>query len=288
MYLLHTASAVLAESSFIRLVGEVFHPVFVMLATVLAAFYGLTASYGVAIVALTVVIMALLMPLTIMNIRSTLAMQRLQPKIARLRERYQGSPNREQLSQELMRLYREEGINPVASGFPALLQLPFLIVLYDVIKGLNNTLTTLVHGHRVAVARPRYIPRSSRMYHHLVAGHGAMNWLGINLALRPLSVHAQWFGFLPYLALILVAVGLHYVQLAQMRKRNPDAVQVNPQMQKVQAFLPILFVYFYLVIPGAVVLSMIVSTVIRIGTQHILFRRGIAEPPPSARADPGG
>ena len=58
MYLFHSASAALAESSLIHLVGELFHPVFVVLATVLAAIYGLTASYGLTIVLLTIVIMA--------------------------------------------------------------------------------------------------------------------------------------------------------------------------------------------------------------------------------------
>jgi membrane protein insertase Oxa1/YidC/SpoIIIJ len=113
-----------------------------------------------------------------------------------------------------------------------------------------------------------------------------MNWLGANLALRPFSAHAQWFAVLLCLALILVAVGLHYIQWAQMRKRNPAAAQENPQMQKVQKFLPILYAFIYLVIPGAVVLYTIVSTMIRIGIQHVLFRSGGSEPPPPVRAGP--
>lgn len=210
-----------------------------------------------------------------------MALQRLQPTIKRLQQQYKGRENREQLNGELMRVYREEGINPAGSCLPLLLQMPVLIVLYDVIKGLSNTLITLVRGHSVAVAQPRYIPTSSRLYHQLVASHGAMNWLGINLALRPLATHAQWFGFLPYLGLVLVAVGLQYVQLAQTRRRSPAAAEANPQMRTVQKFLPILYAYIYLVVPGAVVLYMIVSTAIRMGTQFVLFRRGISDPPPS-------
>jgi membrane protein insertase Oxa1/YidC/SpoIIIJ len=160
--------------------------------------------------------------------------------------------------------------------------MPILVVLYDLIKGLSNTLITVVHGHSIAVAHPRYIPTSSRMYHQLMTTHGAMNWLGINLALRPFSSHAQWFGVIPYLVLVLVAVGLQYVQSAQTRRRSPAAAQANPQMQTVQKFLPILYAYIYLVIPAAVVLYMIVSSAIRIGTQFVLFRNGKAEPPPSA------
>ena len=161
MYLLHAASAALAESSLIHLVGQIFHPIFVVLATTLAAIYGLTASYGLAIIVMTIVIMALLLPLTIRNTRSTMAMQRLQPRIARLRREYRGSENREQLNRELMRVYKEEGVNPAGSCLPLLLQIPILLALYDVIKGLSNTLTTMVRGHSVAIAQPRYIPTSS-------------------------------------------------------------------------------------------------------------------------------
>ena len=279
MYLLHPASAALAESSLIHLVGQIFHPVFVVLATTLAAIYGLTASYGLAIILMTTVIMALLLPLTVRNTRSMVALQRLQPRISRLQREYKGSENREQLNRELMRVYREEGVNPAGSCLPLLLQVPILLALYDVIKGLSNTLTIMVQGHSVAVAHPRYIPTSSRMYHHLMATHGAMNWLGINLSLRPFSAHATVIGVLPYLALVLVAVALQYVQVAQMRRRSPTVVQASPQMQRVQKFLPALYLYIYLVIPEAVVLYIIVSTAIRIGMQFILFRNGPARPP---------
>lgn len=280
MYLLHSAAA-LAERSLVHSVGVIFHPIFVALATVLAAIYGLTASYGLAIVLLTVVIMALLMPLTIRSTRSMMAMQRVAPKIKRLQQEYKGLENREQLNREVMRVYKEEGVNPAGSCLPLLLQMPVLIVLYDVIKGLSNRLITLVQGHSVAIAQPRYVPTSSQLYHQLVASHGAMNWLGINLAVKAFSTHAQWFGFLPYVALVLVAVGLQYVLLAQTKKRSPATPEANPQMRTVQRFLPILYAGIYLVIPAAVVLYMIASTAMRIGTQIVLFRRGTTEPPTS-------
>ena len=118
MFLFHIASAVLADDVLIHLVGEAFHPLFAVLATALAVVYGLTASYGVAIVVVTVVIMVLLMPMTLANIRSMVAMQRLQPKISRLRQEYSGPDSRARLNQELMRLYKEEGIRPAWSCLP--------------------------------------------------------------------------------------------------------------------------------------------------------------------------
>jgi YidC/Oxa1 family membrane protein insertase len=205
----------------------------------------------------------------------------MQPRIRSLQQNFKGREDRERLNQEMMRLYRQEGINPAGGCLPRLVQLAILVVLCDVIRGLNNTLVTVVRGHPVTAALPRYLPNSSRMYHDLVASHGAMNWLGFNLALGPFSAHAQWFGILPYVALILVATGLQYVQLAQVRKRNPIAAKANPQMEKMQKVLPVLYAFIYCVIPGAVILYTIVSTTIRIATQRLLFRPGEADYPPT-------
>ena len=82
---------------------------------------------------------------------------------------------------------------------------------------------------------------------------------------------------LPYFALVALAVGLQYLQMNQMNKRNP-ATQANKQMATLQKFMPILFAYIYFLIPAAVLIYMIVSTLIRIGTQDIIFRTGVVTP----------
>jgi membrane protein insertase Oxa1/YidC/SpoIIIJ len=67
--------------------------------------------------------------------------------------------------------------------------------------------------------------------------------------------------------------------MAQMNTRNKKTGQNVPsQQQTIQKFLPILFAYFYLIIPAAVVLYMIVSTLIRIITQDLMFRAGVSNP----------
>ena len=274
----------LGENSLFHLVGQIFHPVFVVVATVLAAIYGVIPNYAIAIVLLTILIMAILTPLTVKSTKSMIAMQRIQPEITRLRQKYKGPENREQLNQELMRVYKEQGVNPAGSCLPMFLQMPFLIVLYDVIRGLSNTVT--VHGHEVA--SPRYIPTSSKMYHDLVASHGAMVSFGMNLALKPFSHHANWYGYIPYFSLVIAAVVLQFVQMSQMNKRNPGAMQANPQMMKMQKIMPIFFAYIYFLIPAAVVIYMIVSTAIRIGTQDVLFRTGIVQPASERAIPPGG
>jgi YidC/Oxa1 family membrane protein insertase len=264
----------LGENSVIHLIGEIFHPVFVVIATVLAAIYSVVPNYAISIVLLTILIMAVLTPLTVKSTKSMIQMQALQPEIKRLQQKYKGPENREQLSQEMMRLYKERGVNPAGSCLPMFLQMPFLFVLYDVIKGLSNTVK--VHG--VLQPQPRYIPNGSRMHADLIRSHGRIESFGMNLALKPFSHHADWYAYIPYFALVVAAVVLQYVQMSQMTKRNPAAAQANPGMQRMQKIMPVFFAYIYFLIPAAVVIYMIVSTAIRIGTQDILFRTGIVQP----------
>lgn len=91
----------------------------------------------------------------------------------------------------------------------------------------------------------------------------------------------------PISSLFAVAVALQFIQMRQMNSRNKAAAQANPQMQTMQKIMPIFFAYIYFIIPAAVVIYMIVSTMIRIATQDILFRTGIVQPVGSERAIPG-
>ena len=290
-------SPLLAENSLIHAIGEIFKPVFTVFATILAFIYGLIPNYAIAIALLTILIMAVLTPLTVKSTKSMIAMQSMQPEIKKLQQKYKGAENREQLNQELMRLYKEQGINPAGGCIPMLLQMPFLIVLYDIIRGITNT---VARGHQYTVgstgktltchaavcAAPRYIPTDSRMAHNLVANHGAMYSFGMNLALKPFSHHSSPAAAIPFFALVAIAVVLQFIQMRQMNSRNPSAAQANPQMQTIQKIMPIFFAYIYFLIPAAVVIYMIVSTLIRIGTQDIMFRTGIVQPAGAERGIP--
>lgn len=287
----------LAENSLFKTVGDIFHPLFELVATVLAFIYGIVPNYALAIILLTLLIMAILTPLTIKSTKSMLAMQALQPELQKLRQKYKGAENREQLNQEMMRLYRENGVSPTGGCLPMFLQMPALIVLYDVIRGLANTIkkgtkypkgTVLPNGsvatantvcHAKVCAVPRYIPTSSKMYHDLVRTPGVMKAFGLNLASKPLTHHTNWWDYIPYFALVAVAVGLQYFQMSQMTKRNKAAAQMNPQMQTMQKVMPLIFAYIYFLVPAGVVIYMIVSSAIRILTQDLIFRTGIVQRP---------
>ena len=253
-------------------IGSIFQPIFHLFGWILAFFYGLIPNYGIAIALLTIVIMGALTPFTVKSTKSMMAMQKLQPEIKKLQQKYKGPENRQVLNEELMRLYREAGANPVGGCLPVLLQAPFLFILYSVIRGLTNVTAS-------GVVQPRYIPTTSKMYHNLVASHGQITSFGFNLALKPFSHHSSALAAIPYFVMVAVAVALQYFQMAQMNSRNKVTGQQIPSQQlMLQRAMPIFFAYFYIIIPAAVVLYMVVSTLIRIITQDIMFRTGISNP----------
>ena len=253
-------------------IGAIFHPIYHFFGWLLAFFYSLIPNYAVAITLLTIVIMAILTPFTVKSTKSMVAMQKLQPEIKKLQAKYKGPENRQLLNEEVMRLYKESGTNPLSSCFPVLAQAPFLFVLYGTIKGLAYM--------KAGVSMPKYIPTTSKMYHAIQHAGGKLESLGFDLSLKPTGHHGNWVNYIPYFTLVLLAVGLQYFQMAQINNRNKKTggPQVPDAQQRIQKFFPILFAYFYIVIPAAVCLYMVVSTIIRILTQDIMFRTGVSNP----------
>jgi YidC/Oxa1 family membrane protein insertase len=178
----------------------------------------------------------------------------------------------------MMKLYKENGTSPFGACLPSLLQMPFLIVLYSLIRGLGYT----VKGkHGKIIPEPRYIPIKSEMHAHLVASGGQMHsWFGMDLSSSPFTHHGsnQALLIIPYLVLIGMAIFLQYYQMKQMNSRNPQAAAANPQMQQMQKFFPIIFGVIYLRVPAGATIYMVVSSAMRIGTQEFMFRTGMVTP----------
>jgi YidC/Oxa1 family membrane protein insertase len=93
--------------------------------------YGVFHNYGIAIILITVVIKLLFYPLTVKSFRSMQAMQHLQPQIKRLQDMYKN--DRQRLNEEMMRLYREQKVNPLGGCLPMVVQIPVFIALYQVL-----------------------------------------------------------------------------------------------------------------------------------------------------------
>ena len=235
--------------------------------------------------------MLVLTPVTIKSTKSMIAMQRLQPEMKKLQAKYRGPENREALNAEMMKLYKENGTSPFGACLPSLLQMPFLIVLYSLIRGLSyiaakgqqytNAAGKTITCQVKACVAPRYIPSNSQIHQNLIANKGQMHsFFGMDLSSSPFTHHGsdQALLMIPYLALIAIAIFLQYYQMKQMNSRNPGAAQANPQMQTMQKFFPLIFGVIYLRVPAGATIYMVVSSAMRIGTQEFMFRTGMVTP----------
>ncbi|MGD0439913.1 MAG: membrane protein insertase YidC [Acidimicrobiales bacterium] len=271
------------------IIGTVLHPIFVLVGYVLAFFYGLIPNYAVAIALLTVAVMIVVFPLTRASARSMMRMQLLAPEMKKIQARYKPKPGmpalerqelRQKMNEEVMALYRENGVNPTGGCLPMFLQFPILIVLYDVVRGLAKTADVLnakgqkiyVHGKLLVKATPQNIPKTSRMYRDLVAANGQMHVLGINLADSVRTHQPHVVDVLPYALLVLIAVGLQYVSIWQVTNRNPAAAASNQQMQQMQKYMPLIFLVLYIALPAGVGVYFIVSSLFRVGQQEWMYK----------------
>ncbi|HJP51293.1 MAG TPA: membrane protein insertase YidC, partial [Pseudomonadales bacterium] len=89
---------------------------------------GYVSNWGLAIIILTIIVKTLLYPLSAASFRSMAKMRKLQPEMARLKDRF--GDDKQQFSQAMMDLYKKEGANPLGGCFPMLLQMPVFLALY--------------------------------------------------------------------------------------------------------------------------------------------------------------
>jgi YidC/Oxa1 family membrane protein insertase len=100
---------------------------------ILNMFYKLIPNYGIAIILLTILIKAILYPITRKSYQSTAKMQALNPKMQEIRTKYKDNPQK--MNQAIAALYKEEGVNPLGAGcLPMLLQFPIFIALYGLLN----------------------------------------------------------------------------------------------------------------------------------------------------------
>ena len=112
--------------------ANVLQPLIDLFEAVLIALHSLGLGWGMAIVALTVLVRALLLPLTLKQFKSMQRLAQLQPEMARLKDKYKGDSQR--LNQEVMKFYRENKVNPAASCLPLVAQLPVFFALFYMLQ----------------------------------------------------------------------------------------------------------------------------------------------------------
>lgn len=226
------------------------------LGQLMAALYSLVPNIGLAIILLTVLVNLVLFPLTLKQTRSMRAMQEVQPEVKRIQREFKD--DRAQLQQELMKLYKERGINPAAGCLPMLVQLPIWISLFSLLsKPLDH------------------LPVTSNLAAAFTAQR--TGFLGMDLTLRPSGVIQD--GLLeaaPYMLLIALIVLTGIFQQRQATTRSAQSGQeLTPQMQQTQAifkFLPIVFGLVSWTLLAGVDLYILAGNVFRIGQQTLIYR----------------
>ena len=236
---------------------------FQILAGALAFFYGLIPNYAIAIALLTLAVMLVLSPLTLKSTRSMLAMQKLQPEMKRLQQKHKGG-DRQKLNEEMLALYKEHKVNPVAGCLPMILQAPVLFVMYHVISGLTR------RGEGGGFA-PKYLDEGTELYQALVSSGGKMVSFGIDLARSASDSHASLGAALPYFVVVALVVFSQYYQTRQTMARNAQAA-ANPQQQMLMKVMPVVFGLISLSIPAGVNVYFLGSALFRIAQTAAMYR----------------
>lgn len=243
--------------------------------------------YGFSIMALTVLVMILITPLTVKSTRSMLQMQRMQPEMKRIQEKYKN--DRETLNAELMAFYRENQINPLGGCLPMLAQAPVFFIMYRLIEGLTVRQGGLGSGLGQTISNqnlgntfkpwilteqyfhPQHLDSSMELYKALTTS-AKMNFLGMDLSLSASQALKIGFWFsIPFLALLLIMLGTGLFQNRQLRLRNTSA-QANPQQQMIMKFMPFFLPIFSFGFPAGMALYWCTQNLCRIGTNSYITR----------------
>jgi YidC/Oxa1 family membrane protein insertase len=231
----------------------------------LAFFYSIIPNTGVAIILLTVAVRVVLFPLTAKQAKSMIAMQRVQPELKKLQAKYKN--DRQKLSEETMKFYKENQINPLSGCLPLVLQLPIWIALVETLRHIQE-----------------FIPKSSQMYLSVCGSHTSchnpsLTFLGMDLT-KSAANAGGLPGAIPYYVLVALLVVTMFVQQRQMMRFQ---TQVNPQMQMMSRVMPAVFGALSFIYPSGVALYFLVSTVWQIGQQELVIRT-MDNAPPGAKA----
>ena len=260
---------------FLGALSTMMAPLYWAVSWIMSSFHSLYASFlgaengwswALAIISLTVVIRTALIPLFVRQIRSSRNMQLLQPQMKVLQEKY--GHDRERLGQETMKLYKDEGVNPMASCLPLVLQMPIFIALYQVLWQASQ-------GHAIGVlsVEQSELLRNATIFGAKLSG---IFW--------PMT---DGFGATQILCAVLVlsmTAVLFITQLQLMRKNMPPEALTGQfaQQQKIMLYVfPFMYLFMGVNIPVGVLLYWLVSNAWTMTQQYILIHNNPAPNTPA-------
>jgi YidC/Oxa1 family membrane protein insertase len=204
----------------------------------LKLFYDIAPNYGVAIILLTVLVRLLTLPMSIKGQRSMMKMQRLQPQVERIRERYKDE--QEKLHREMMELYKRNHVNPLGGCLPMVIQFPVFIGLYEALLNAVELRNAPFIGWIRDLAAPDCLP------------------------IPGLTVPFTDLHGIPVLVILMALTA--FVQ-QWISPRNPD-----PSQQKMMMYMPVFFSVIFIELPAGLSLYYFFSNLLGVVQQFILNR----------------
>jgi YidC/Oxa1 family membrane protein insertase len=203
-------------------------------------FYEYCRNYGIAIILVTVLFKAAFWPISQKGMKSMKNMQKLQPKMVKLKEKYKSDPTR--MNQEVMNLYKTYKVNPLGGCLPMVLQIPVFFALYKVL------LQSIELRHAPFMLWISDLSAPDRL------------WLGFDI---------PYLGGLPVLTLLMGA------SMFFQQKLSPTTA--DPTQAKIMQFLPVVFTFMFLNFASGLVLYWFINNLLSI-LQQVLINRETKKP----------
>jgi YidC/Oxa1 family membrane protein insertase len=254
-------------------INTILSPLYIAVSWIIVRFHDLYSlvfdedsgwAWGLSIVSLVVVIRICLIPLFVRQIKATRNMQALQPKMRKIQERYKN--DRQRQSEEMMKLYRETGTNPLASCLPILAQSPFFIALFQ-------TLSHIASDKTVGVLTQSQVDSAREAT--IFGAPIATRFMDSAAKVEELSANLTNVRIVTVIMIVLMSASQFYTQ-RQLMTKNVDLSVKTPFMQQQKMLMyvfPIIFAVFGINFPVGVLIYWLTTNVWSMGQQMFVIKR---------------
>ncbi|WP_133911122.1 membrane protein insertase YidC [Streptomyces sp. NBC_00582] len=229
-------------------------------------------AWGLSIVSLVILIRICLIPLFVKQIKATRAMQTLQPEMKKIQERYKNDKQRQ--SEEMMKLYKETGTNPLSSCLPILAQSPFFFALYHVLNGIAN-------GDTIGVINQSLLESAQKA--HIFGAPLAAKFTDSASEASALGASLTDVRVVTAIMIVLMSASQFFTQ-RQLMTKNVDTSVKTPFMQQQKMLMyvfPVMFAVFGINFPVGVLVYWLTTNVWTMGQQMYVIHNN---PTPGSKA----
>jgi YidC/Oxa1 family membrane protein insertase len=229
-------------------------------------------AWGLSIVSLVVLIRICLVPLFVKQIKSTRNMQVLQPKMKAIQERYKNDKQRQ--SEEMMKLYKETGTNPLSSCLPILAQSPFFFALYHVLAAIAN-------GKTIGVINQPLLDSARQA--HIFGAPLAVKFMDSADKVSSLGATQTDVRIVTAVMIVMMSASQFYTQ-RQLMTKNVDLSVKTPYMQQQKMLMyvfPLIFMVMGVNFPVGVLVYWLTTNVWTMGQQMFVISQN---PTPGSKA----